>query len=74
MIPWERERGMLVPWQFPLHQILECWQPDPIWLPSETSLADDLITSPVAKLGGVMGQAVGSLPGMSSVGRDLRLG
>lgn len=45
----------------------------PIWLPSETSLADDLIASPVAKLGGVVGLAAGSPPGMSSVGQDLRL-
>lgn len=44
----------------------------PIWLPSETSLADDLIASPVAKLGGVVGQAAGSPPGMSSAGRNLR--
>lgn len=42
----------------------------PIWLPFTALLADDLMASPMAKLGGTVGQATGSQPAMSSVGRD----
>lgn len=41
----------------------------PFWLPFRKSLADDLMASPVAKLGGAVGWEVGRQPSVSSVGQ-----